>query len=94
MILGVFMGDFDISIIRLINNDILTIEESIDSIISQNRDFKENIQLILLDLGSSDGSYEVAKEYEEKYPNNIKLMQYRDESWAYGVHFNRALKEA
>ena len=88
------MGDFDISIIRLIDNEILTIEESLDSIISQNRDFEKNIQLILLDLGSSDGSYEIAQQYKAKYPNNIKLMQYRDESWGYGVYFNQALKEA
>ena len=88
------MDNFYISIIRLVDNDILTIEESLESIIAQNSDFEENIQLILLDLGSSDGSYEIAQEYKEKYPKNIKLLQNPKESPCWGVYFNQALEEA
>ncbi len=88
------MGNFYISIIRLVANEILTIEESIDSIIAQNRDFEENIQLILLDTGSSDGSYQIAQKYKEKYPKNVKLLKSNEDSFALGVYFNQALEEA
>lgn len=88
------MGNFYISIIRLVGNEILTIEESIDSIIAQNRDFEENIQLILLDTGSSDGSYQIAQKYKEKYPKNVKLLKSNEGSFAFGVYFNQALEEA
>ena len=88
------MGDFKLSIIKIINNDILTVEESIDSIISQNSDFEKNVQLVLLDLGSSDGSYEVAEKVKYKYPNNVKLIQTKDEHIGDGKYYNMALKEA
>ncbi len=88
------MGNFYISIIRLVGNEILTIEESIDSIIAQNRDFEENIQLILLDTGSSDGSYQIAQKYKEKYPKNVKLLKSNEDSFSLGVYFNQALEEA
>ena len=88
------MGNFYISIIRLVGNEILTIEESIDSIIAQNRDFEENIQLILLDTGSSDGSYQIAQKYKEKYPENVKLLKSNEDSFSLGVYFNQALEEA
>ena len=88
------MGDFKLSIIKIINNDILTVEESIDSIISQNSDFEKNVQLVLLDLGSSDGSYEVAEKVKSKYPNNVKLIQTKDEHIGNGKYYNMALKEA
>lgn len=88
------MDNFYISVIRLVDNDILTIEESIESIIAQNSDFEENIQLILMDLGSSDGSYEIAQKYAEKYPKNVKLLQSHEKSVGWGVYFNQALNEA
>ena len=88
------MGDFKLSIIRLIDNDILNLEESLDTIISQNRDFEKSVQLILIDLGSSDGSYEIAEKYQSRYPENVKLIQTKREGLGLGRYFNIGLKEA
>lgn len=47
--------------------------ETIESVIEQSIGFEENMELILVDDGSTDNSYNVCKEYEEKY-NNIRCF--------------------
>ena len=59
-----------ISAIVPIYNSSKTLKNCIDSIISQ-KNFKD-YEIILVDDGSTDNSYEIAKEYEKKYPNLIK----------------------
>ena len=88
------MGDFKISIIKLIDNDILKIEETIDFIISHNNNFTKNVQLILLDLGSSDGSYEIAQKYQSEYPDNVKVIQTKKDTIGLGKYLNMGLREA
>ena len=53
--------------------------ETINSVINQDIDFEKNVELILVNDGSKDDSEKVCKEYEEKYPNNIKYY-YKDNS--------------
>ena len=62
---------FKISVIIPMYNDEKYLEDCIGHIIDQTLSFEENIQLILVDDNSKDNSYKIAKEYEEKYPNNI-----------------------
>ena len=62
-----------VSIIMGIYNCESTLEEAIESIISQTY---ENWELIMCDDCSSDGTFEVAKKYKDKYPNKIKLIKY------------------
>ena len=50
------------------------LEESVESVINQTMDFKENTEIILIDDGSTDGSSEICKSYVEKYPENIKYI--------------------
>ena len=50
------------------------LKEAIDSIINQSIGFEENVQLILVDDGSTDKSKDIAKDYKEKYPNNIIFL--------------------
>lgn len=47
------------------------LEECLSSVISQTISFKDNINLILINDGSTDKSEGIAKRFQNKYPNNI-----------------------
>lgn len=66
--------DFKFSIIMPAYNVGNYFYESIDSIINQSLDFKENVQLIIVDDSSSDNSLEIALKYQESYPDNILVL--------------------
>ena len=58
---------FDISVIIPIYNTELYIEETIQSIINQTIGFKNHIQLILINDGSTDNSEEICLKYQNMY---------------------------
>lgn len=62
---------FKISTIIPIYNIKPYLEKAIKSVIKQSIGFKSNIQLILINDGSSDNSEEICLKYKKKYPNNI-----------------------
>lgn len=62
---------FKISVIVPIYNVEEYLEEGIDSVITQTLKFKKNIQLILINDGSTDGSESICLRYQKKYPKNI-----------------------
>lgn len=66
--------DFKFSIITCFYNTANFLEDCIESVINQSIGFEENVQLILVDDGSTDYSIEIAKSYEEKYPDNILIL--------------------
>lgn len=47
------------------------LDESISSVINQTIDFERNIELILINDGSTDNSDEICKKYVSRYPNNV-----------------------
>ena len=51
------------------------LREAIDSVIRQTVDFKKNIQLILIDDGSTDGSEVICGIYAHKYPTNVTFRR-------------------
>lgn len=65
---------FKFSIIMAVYDSADYLKQAIDSVISQDLDFNENIQLILVDDGSSDDSGKICLEYQEKYPENIVFL--------------------
>lgn len=65
---------YKFSIIIAVYNVEDYLSECIDSVINQSLRFKENVQLILVDDGSSDNSLKIAKSYQEKYPENIIVL--------------------
>lgn len=69
---------FKISIIIPVYNAEEYLVETIESVIVQSLDFKKNIQLILVNDGSTDGSEEICKEYQKLYPENIKYIKKRN----------------
>ena len=66
--------DFKFSIITCFYNMENFLEECIESVINQSIGFEDNVQLILVDDGSTDNSMQIAKSYGEKYPNNILIL--------------------
>lgn len=51
------------------------LEETLLSVISQTVGFSENIQIILVNDGSTDKSENICLEYKNKYPQNILYIQ-------------------
>lgn len=61
---------YKVSVVMAVYNVEAYLREAIDSIVEQDIGF-ENIQLILVDDGSPDGSGAICDEYAAKYPDNI-----------------------
>ena len=83
---------FNFSVIMAIYNTENYLRESIKSLINQDINFKENIELILVDDGSTDNSKEICLEYQKKFPNNITYIYQEHEGQAKAR--NRGLKIA
>lgn len=62
--------EFQISIVMAIYNMEEYLEESIESVLNQTIGL-EKIELILVNDGSKDGSRDICKHYQKKYPHNI-----------------------
>ena len=69
---------FKISIIIPVYNAEEYLVETIESVILQTLDFKKNIQLILVNDGSTDSSEDICKEYQQLYPENVKYIKKRN----------------
>ena len=86
------MSGFKFSIITAIYNSEKYLNESIESVINQDIGFKDNVELILVDDGSSDKSCKIAQGYGEKYPENIMVL--RKENGGVASARNLGLKHA
>lgn len=65
---------YKFSIVMAVYNVEKYLDEAIQSIINQSIGFEENVQLILVDDGSSDNSRQIALKYKKLYPENIVLL--------------------
>lgn len=79
-----------VSVIMGIFNCSKYIDESIKSILNQTY---KNIELIICDDGSTDNTYEIAKSYEQKYPNKIILIKNK-KNMGLNYTLNMCLKKA
>lgn len=71
-------NDFLYSIIMATYNVSPYIDEAIESLEKQLLDFKENVQVIVINDGSTDDSLEKAKQWQEKYPDNIIVINQKN----------------
>lgn len=86
--LSVFNKTPKVSIIMPVYNVEDILRETLDYLINQTT---KKIEIICVDDGSSDKSFEILKEYEDKY-NNIKVLQQNHEGA--GEARNKGIKEA
>lgn len=69
------MEKYKFSVVVPIYNAEIYLEETITSVLEQDIGFLENIQIILINDGSTDGSEEVCLKYQRKYPDNIVYVK-------------------
>ena len=69
------MKKFKFSIVMAVYNTADYLEEAIDSLIAQSIGFRKNIQLILVNDGSTDGSHDICEKYADKYKKNIVYIK-------------------
>lgn len=68
------MNSFKFSIIIAVYNVENYLEETITSIINQSIGFEDNVQLILVDDGSTDNSSKIISRFHTQYPENIVAL--------------------
>ena len=68
------------------------LDETIESLLGQTLSFKENIQVILVNDGSTDSTAEICQKYVSSYPDNFIYIE--QENRGQGVARNNGLKHA
>ncbi|MCM3455054.1 glycosyltransferase [Heyndrickxia oleronia] len=63
------------AIIMPVFNKMDYLSQAIDSVINQTLDFREHIELIIINDGSTDNSSLICKQYKERYPSHIKYVE-------------------
>ena len=63
-------------IIMPVYNTAAYLEEAIESVISQDCSFEENIILYLIDDASTDNSLQICKRYQKRYPSNVRVTHF------------------
>ena len=71
------MSEFKFSIIIVAHNAQQFIKRAIDSVISQSIGFRDNVELIIVNDGSSDKTTGIINDYLEKF-DNIKLIKNKE----------------
>lgn len=70
---------YKISVVIPIYNVEDYLDETIESVINQTIGFENNIQLILVNDGSTDNSESICLKYKEKYPNNVIYIKQKNQ---------------
>ena len=83
---------YKISVILPIHNVGKYLHDCAESVINQTLGF-ENVELIMVDDGSTDNSYEIMKEYDVKY-ENVKIFHFDEKSGSAGKPRNKGIEMA
>lgn len=86
------MKKYKFSVVIPIYNVENYLEATIESIINQTIGFEDNIELILINDGSTDNSESICLKYKEKYPNNI--IYFKQKNSGVSVARNKGLSLA
>ena len=65
---------FKFSVVTAVYNVEPYLAEAIESILTQDIGFEESVEMILVDDGSTDRSGAICDEYQQKFPDNIKVI--------------------
>ena len=66
---------YKFSVVLPVYNGEEYLTEALDSVINQSIGFEDNIQFIIVNDGSSDGSADICKKYRDIYPDNIVYVE-------------------
>lgn len=72
-----YKGSNDFTVVSAVYNVEKYLDDYFKSLVNQSLSFKKNIQIILVDDGSTDDSAEIIKKWQKKHPKNIKYI-YKD----------------
>lgn len=72
------MSKYKFSVIIPIYNVERYLEETIESVVNQTIGFEENIQMILVNDGSSDNSESICLKYRDMYPDNVVYIKQKN----------------
>lgn len=75
-------SEYKFSVVMAIYNTEEYVGDAISSIINQSIGFEENIQLILVDDGSTDNTPQILKNFQKDYPNNIIILTQKNQGQA------------
>ncbi|MFL5731544.1 MAG: glycosyltransferase family 2 protein, partial [Cytophagaceae bacterium] len=75
------------TVISAVYNVSQYLEEYFNSLVKQRLDFRRNIQVILVDDGSTDESAEIIRRWQKKYPENIKYLKKKNGGQASARNF-------
>lgn len=70
---------YKFSVVMAIYNAEEYLQEALDSLVDQTLEFKDNIQLVLVDDESTDNSLAIAEEFEKLYPDNVKVLKQKNQ---------------
>ena len=83
------MDKIKLSIVCLAYNHKAFIRKALDSIIMQKTNFP--YEVIIHDDASTDGTADIIREYEKKYPNIIKPIYQTENQWSIGKNIGREI---
>lgn len=69
------IGNNKFTVVSAVYNVDKYLDKYFESLVNQRLDFKNNIQLVLVDDGSPDNSAKIIKLWQEKYPDNITYVK-------------------
>ena len=87
------MDQFKFSVVIAAYNSDLWISNTINSIINQTLNFKKNIQIIIVNDGSTDKTGQICQGFKARYPKNIKYIV-NEENLGPSATRNIGLKQA
>ena len=78
-----------VTVLCITYNQVNYVIDMVESIVAQNTSF--DYEVIIHDDASSDGTYEVLKGYEEKYPELISVIGEEENQWSKGVKITQSI---
>ena len=78
------MSDIQVSILTMVYNQAQYIRQALDSFLSQKTDFE--YEILIHDDHSTDGTVDIIREYESRYPGKIRSVLQEENKYTKGEH--------
>ncbi|MDO4574089.1 MAG: glycosyltransferase [Planctomycetia bacterium] len=84
------MTSFKLSILCITYNHAAFIRQALDGFVMQQTNFP--FEVLIHDDASTDGTADIIREYEEKYPDIIKPVYQKENQWSQGVAISKTFQ--